>query len=899
MTTTIVFAATSDNYLSSGGTSSYSDALSGTNLITAASGDTSMFFGQRLESGNYNIWQTFVEFPYSAAADSLPVGAYYRVTSSSATGTSVIRRMEVQTYDWGSTVDTGDWRTPGQLSLSNDNMVAHVNDIQDATVGQHMRAGLEPLTIADTSATLRYVINSSNNRQQQSPSGLEYNGLRSADYSGTVWDPVFLVAATTDHLLNRSLGAQVQLSDGTHALIRFQDVAADESTNEFVHHDGATARIIDTFSGQTEDRRGAQCYAMARDSSDNVYVINQSSTHNTLNCRVFRKQSGHNWATGDLHQARLPTYDGDINQVALTWHPQGGSRGTLVCIVGHAPVQNAGTPLSYALVDCDHLFAGHASSDPTLRDSGNAEGVLVDRTAPAGFNSYPNEASTLLDVTAASVGSDRGFLVCTNRKQTLGQRNAQSIGRYRLNSSGTGFVSTARTTDSTSGFSVKDADAKSRVLPISASQFATVNASDSDDFGVVVKHRQSSADSSDFVTLADARLDTQNLTTMPAPSTLATSSAWDAVYNPLDNRVWVYYFDTADGNRLMRTHVDLNTGESGQDEMEVNATVGATGSTNHAIRVHRHHLVGEKVLLSVANEDGGTHSLLFVTDRLNAPPDQPSLIPEPNYDADEDATFEWTFQDPNTVDAQTAFELEIDNASTGASAYRSGKVSSATESHTVTGGTLTNGNDYRWRVRAYDETDEVSPWSNYSTFTTSNSGSVTITDPSVDNDPDILTANYAIAWNVTGATQEEYRVVVVRSDTGAELVNTGWVTSTDTTYEITGMASDVEYEVQVTIRDTGVESNTATRLITPDYETPEQPVVTTSVHSTGGYILVSVENPMPQGDRPNPTANDVYRREADSGDDWVRLARIDPNSSHRDYTAASGVTYSYMARAGL
>src|SRR3546814_2975226 len=68
-------------------------------------------------------------------------------------------------------------------------------------------------------------------------------------------------------------------------------------------------------------------------------------------------------------------------------------------------------------------------------------------------------------------------------------------------------------------------------------------------------------------------------------------SDWSSDVCSSDLRVWVYYFDTADPQRLMRTHVDLNTGQAGQDEIEVNNSVGATGSDNLAIRVHRHHTI--------------------------------------------------------------------------------------------------------------------------------------------------------------------------------------------------------------------------------------------------------------------------------------------------------------------
>src|SRR3546814_10852827 len=70
--------------------------------------------------------------------------------------------------------------------------------------------------------------------------------------------------------------------------------------------------------------------------------------------------------------------------------------------------------------------------------------------------------------------------------------------------------------------------------------------------------------------------------------------------------------------------------------------------------------------------------------------------------------------------------------------------------------------DLRWRVKTWDSSDVESPWSEYGFFTTSASGVVNITDPAIDNDPDIVTANYLIMWDVTGTTQQDYKVVVTR-----------------------------------------------------------------------------------------------------------------------------------------
>src|SRR3546814_18463521 len=78
----------------------------------------------------------------------------------------------------------------------------------------------------------------------------------------------------------------------------------------------------------------------------------------------------------------------------------------------------------------------------------------------------------------------------TARHHVLGTNAGQSIARYTINASGTGFSEVWNFYDSFSGFSVKDANAKSRLLPISATQYATVNTSSSDDFGIVVKRSE-------------------------------------------------------------------------------------------------------------------------------------------------------------------------------------------------------------------------------------------------------------------------------------------------------------------------------------------------------------------------------------------------------------------------
>lgn len=847
MTVTTALAGSAMGYVESTSTS-YASALSGAGL-SAHSGVPLAYCGQSVSSGTYFVWQTFLSFGWTAASGETQVAAYLRFRNDQSTGTSVDRAYEVREYDWGASVDTADWRTPAELGALD--LRARVQQVNRAGA-QAMRAGLssDDLATLDSSSTLRYVVDSLRNRTQQTPSGLEWNTVRTPDHS-TGPEPTLYSTSCTQHFLDLSLGGQVQLSDGTHAYLEFDDVATSASYT-VEHHDGSSASTVYSYSGMVTGRRGAQCFTLVADADDNLYIIDQdSSTGQILHMRALTKGSGYSWTAGTLRTATMPTYEGRINNVAAAWHSQGGAAGTIVVLAGRQAGPNTGTQVAYALVNCDYLLTGSGSA---LRGSGDAVGLLIDASAPSGYNGYTNETGTLLDVCRASAGSARGFVVSTAQHAGLSDNAAQSVGRYVLNSTGTGFASTARYVDTYSGYATKDADAKSRMLPISASQCVTVNASASTDFGITVKHRQNTDTSTEWTTLADVRLDEQGLSTMPAASTLAVSAAWDAVHDPANNRVWVYYFDAGDDQRLMRTHVDLDTGLAGQDEVEVDGSVGSAGGTRHAIRVHRGELTGQQVLVTVADEtSGGVHSLVAVVDELNLAPEQPVLSSKANFDATADADFVWTFRDPNSADTQSAFQLEIYDDATDTLVHDTTKTTSSSESYTLTGGTITNGDDYRWRVKTWDALDEEGPWSDFGYFATSASGNVTVVSPATDNDPSIVTADVTVQWSVSGATQDDYRVVVVKTSDSSTHSDSGWVTSTDVTYTVTGMDSGTEYRVEVTIRDTGVESSTGTRLITPDYSTPDTPSISVSgvaddpttdnPNAAGGYLLVSVSNP--------------------------------------------------------
>lgn len=839
MTVTISYSDASDGRIRSN-SSAYATALSGNNLDVDTTTNSFGTWGQSRTTNLYTIYQYFARFPYTLDSDSLIVSAYFAFTGSVSNETGVDRDLEVREYNWGTVVNTSDWRTPTQLG--NLIQLAESRDAQTVSGGQRLRCGSEELTDRlDTTGEVRVVVCSSRNRKENTPSSREFTQLRTADYSGTASDPALVYATIPISTLDRYLGAQAQLSDGTHMVLEHDAQQDPDNAILLRHHDGTSASTVATLSKDELGNlhgRGAQAAALTVDDDDNIYVVGRAAfTRHSLTVQPFVKQSGYSWSAGTIRQVALSSYTGSrLNNTAVGWHNT-GSGGTLLAVASHESATNSGVEMSYALLDCSVLLAG---SGTVVRDSGSAYGAgLIRNVSSAGFHNFQNETGSMLDLCATPGSDTRGWLVSTDRQHILGSRGAVSVTRYVLNPGGDGFAEVNNTASSPT-YATKDPQAKLRVVGVNATEFVVVSADEDAGAGLTVTHWQHTGSS--FNLLARAYLDAESLSTMPTAGALAAASTWDAIYDSVSHGVWVYYFDQGNDQRLMRTHVNLDTGLAGQDETEVNSSVGASGSTNHAIRVHRGSAQGLQVLVTVANEtSGGTHTTTYVVDQLNVAPSKPSLVSKANFDATNEAEFEWTFNDPG--DTQSAYQLQI-NDSTGTSAYDTGKTVSSDNNHTLPASSLTNPGDWQWRVRTWDALDEVSPYSDFGDFSTSASGTVTIVNPDGDNPDDVQTDSYQIDWSVSGTTQAEYRVVVVRTSDSSELVNTGWVASAATSYEITGMQTEVEYEVQLTVRDgSAVETNTATRLITPNYSNPPVPAVTVAAVNSGGYVDVMTENP--------------------------------------------------------
>ena len=377
----------------------------------------------------------------------------------------------------------------------------------------------------------------------------------------------------------------------------------------------------------------------------------------------------------------------------------------------------------------------------------------------------------------------------------------------------------------------------------------------------------------------------------------------DAIYDAASGKVRLYYLDTANSRRLMRTGFDPNTYLLDKVETQVATTLGASGSTHVALRLPRGIVDERRFLVHLGNRSGtGTLSTVTVADAgLNQAPQAPALVAPGTFSAVLAKTFSWVFLDPNPDDKQSAYEVEIRDQSSLVVVYAPGKVVSSTSGFTLAPSTLSNMKTYEWRVRTYDGVDSVSPWAAWAVFSTTSAGTALITDPATDNPPGLASPRLTVTWSFTGTLAQQYfRVRVIRTDTGAQVFDTGYVNGPSvTSYPISALLTDVQQRIEVIIEDTsGNASNTATRLVTPSFSAPPVPTITAEATADGAAITVTVTNPQPGvgSDLPAAGRNDVYR--ADTGTDvWVKIGECGANSAFTDHAVAAGKVYDYRVAA--
>lgn len=843
MTVTVVYGNSADGYLYS------SDPSYATSRASAdgVSGGTSAYYGQNNNGGQYAAFEAFVGFTYTqpGTEDVVPA-AVLQLYQASQLSTSVARDLEARGVAWTSGgLTVGDWRNAaGIISARLDGTVKNIQNSSGKLTQVSSDNMVQELA---THAAMDWMIVTSRQRAGTTATADEAGSIWTSEQSGTTYDPRLVYTSIPLTQFGRALGAIAQLSDGSvvFPIIGTQTPSSVASMSLWRVDLAGTATNIGTLTIGTASTdfgaaRGLQGISLTVDSSDNIYVVGKiGNAGNSLAAQAWVKGVGWTWSAGTIRSVALPTYDSEINNVACAWHST--ANGTLVVLAGHTGgtgvAGGTGNDLAWALLDATYLRTAAGSLS---RATGSALGTLQPAATSSVFNTFANEAGTGLDVAADRVQADWGYVLSFQKGQLLGDNTQLACGRYILNAAGTAFSHTSY--EDAEAWGRKDAGARVRLLPLGSGQVAVCTADNDTGWGITVQVLQASGTTSGLTALGGVPLAGESITSMPDGPAVSGVSWWDAVYNATENSIWIYYRHTSLTGKLYRTSLDLNTYEATRVETLV-FDFGAEVITS--VRVPRNGRVTDKGVYQVTTLSGSTLKHYDKVDSFNLAPTAPVLTPRANFDATASATFAWTFADPNAGDTQSAYELEIEDVSDSSVDFDSGKTTSATSSRAVTGGTLGNTKSFRWRVRVWDFLDTVSPWSEWGTFSTSAGGTVTVTDPATDNLTTVVTDEVQITWSVSGTTQAAYRVILTRNDTGATVSDTGWIASVATQLLVTSMVSGVEHTVSVQVRNAGlVVSGVGTRKITPNYGTPEIPLIAVNTVPDEGYILVSVDNPI-------------------------------------------------------
>lgn len=674
MTTTIILSGSNDGWVQAGA-AVWDDALNGASP-TAVNGGTSLPYGTEWIAGVFYARQAFAQFTYSRPTNETETAVTLGVQHAGHNTTAVSRELWVHAHSFGATVDTADWVNP--LGMSVKTRLARWFDAQASGTSQYIWAGNDELTslVKTTgSSTYQFVYTSHRQLIYGLNSGFpETSQFWSAESS---LDPVMVVTTVPRSTLYEVLGAQVQLSDGTWVGLE-SDGAADPTI--VVKH--ITTAGVATSKGNIANNGfsvnsvntvvGAQQIAMAVDASDNLYLVGrQFGTPNNLYVQAWQKGAGYSWTPKTPLAATLPYSDIDPTNFAVAWHSVGG--GTLVVVASRGATDGnhaASNEMCWAILSGAAALAGTGT---LIRASATALGALVPILSPNHWMVGTNETGTGLDI--AALDSTKGVVHTWSRRDRLGANQPTCKARYQLNSTGTGWTTFYEIPESSAAtWGVKTASGKLRVVPINSDTFAAVTADPTSGYGLTVAILRNSGSTSLFTLLGRVLVGGEGLATMPSAATLAESQAWDVTYLAGPNKLWIYYFDTANNRRLMRTSVNLNTYVGGGDEVEVSAAVGAVGSTNLAIRAIRGTQTSRRNLLSIANRtSGGVLSTIYQVDTPNESPTAPTLTPRTGFDATQPATFYWTFNDPDIGDTQESFQVDI-NTSGGSDVYDSGRL---------------------------------------------------------------------------------------------------------------------------------------------------------------------------------------------------------------------------------
>lgn len=602
--------------------------------------------------------------------------------------------------------------------------------------------------------------------------------------------------------------------------------------------------------------------AMTADAAGNIYIVSVSGADGSSLLAVRYPRTGaSSWGTPTVSAQAVNNTGNPITQLAAVCVPgTGGSPVPHLFVLFRRAGSRAGGSIGFATLNVNTLTAGVGSM------------ISHSHSFPSWLSAAPSGAtadSGSLDV-AALVPNGTRLAMLADGESVIDVTNGVITNLVSKSPDGTWEDSQW-----------------ARVLGINATTYAVVTAPS--DNKLYVKFRSAGGSALGTVVYNGSNF-----------SGGAPYAQWDAYYDALAQVVTVYYIADAAGARTLES-IDINPSTySPGTAVVLTSVLGAASSTNDLVRVPNGSYVDERrILVEAANLLTGTKSIAAYSDRTgNAVPSAPVIVGEAGYDASSSRVFSWAFGDLNRLDTQTAYEFQMQRVSDSVDVVATGKVAGAAQSRTVAAATLTNGVDYRWRVRTYDALDTAGTWSAYDAFTVSALGTLTITDPVADNPVGLEVSSLDIAWSYSqadGYVQTQRRVRVIKVAGGVVLSDTAMQASAVASYTVTALPTDVPLKIEVSIvtNAPGTPTVTTNRLLTTSYGSPMAPTAALTVGVS--YVEIAITNPTPTGSRPEVIRNDIERSKQGVGS-FTPIASVPKNGTYQDHAVASATGYDYRVK---
>lgn len=257
--------------------------------------------------------------------------------------------------------------------------------------------------------------------------------------------------------------------------------------------------------------------------------------------------------------------------------------------------------------------------------------------------------------------------------------------------------------------------------------------------------------------------------------------------------------------------------------------------------------------------------------------------------------FGWEFFDTSSIDAQTAYQIQVERNETGAVEWDSGKVvsTSATASWIYPNAEVV----YRWRIKLWDRDNVEGAWSSYQVFTPGLPPQVTNVSPAAN--AVVTVPNPTVSWDYSspgGRPQSSFQIQIHKA--GVIIYDSGWVVSTTPSFTLPAgtLSNATSYALWVYVKDSANIQDTVWHGFTTQWIPPAAVLFTvnTTTYSLSGYNLLqwSTDN--------QDVSFQHYRvsRRAAGTTAWTILddnvKRTTPGPyEYKDWTAPSGVSHEY------